>query len=1076
MDGCRRQRRESIYSGSSGRPHREQSALEYAYKSYGSFTSHAAGGLELSNKIRLPQPDCAGGIFFLSQSSTSIDKNIITPMDPFSAATGAAGLISLGLTVSNGLIQYCRDYRSQDDDLSQLAQHARDLQSILTLIENRTTQLQSPDGDINTSFQGCRDACDACLQDFKRLNDKYAGSKRGHTSKGHDWKLLQNLKYPFDKRKFEDVRSRLQEFNARVLGYLQLANLDLTRDMRTQMTSESTRVATAIEAAGRQLQSSIHSTEHAVNSTIRHGIDRLEVSFEQGLQKAETNLATTVAVSLRGLSDNLGERQGQQTSTIMHRLDQVVQMLQNQNVTQTTNPATENRMVLGLPSMDDSYKYGSVVRTPSSGVPTKSIFCNCPRTRYRHSTMQHRQDCPCSVSNRKKRNFTLKLGVFRHQIIATWNIEYSPLAWVRDCRIYPNLTLRATVDDDAPAFQAIRRVGDVFSRWSPTVQEIEETLQNCLVDLQQTFTTGRGWPTDVDELGESLLHHVLNIARFRLCNENIATLLIQFIYALVQMGVAMNDIGIEGTPLQVLVSTLRRNYPITVGTYMVVNKLIDMDASIDPETATPLEPVLLLDIPDLYEHFACTEFLHHILHRSESDVIRLLRRDPSLLYDRTQDGQTPLHLVAKWPKGLSILIDFAGEAIHSIINITDQSGYTSFEYAVMLGEPMSVRLLLNAGASIETDVFNHLGYGESTARRETIICTIVESIILQRRALSDLAWRRLPSEVIDKLALDDDLLDHKAFDVAKALRQHRVPVPVIYDTLRPGSVYNWRGVNVGIAQKLFDVGFHQIDTDVGGYTPFMTLECFSPMSFADYLELLCWFEDRGSDLHATLPVVAHHTATSNAEGMVPVYPAIHKISYDLGTNPPFREIPTQLLSRFSKLLRDEYKDPCLCYCTTKGCTSASKYGLGVSEYFSDVFVKISKSVRFVGEAISSCDGHRAALAFLRVTTFEMLGMKHTCCSYKWRWGLVDILEDGLLCLMDPEEVEEIREEDRHLARLLDTLMEEFEAKLQEMNLPLSEFVEKYWLPRMQEVEKERDELSARDLHAIREIGVVLDGS
>ncbi|OTA67266.1 hypothetical protein K449DRAFT_389985 [Hypoxylon sp. EC38] len=103
----------------------------------------------------------------------------------------------------------------------------------------------------------------------------------------------------------------------------------------------------------------------------------------------------------------------------------------------------------------------------------------------------------------------------------------------------------------------------------------------------------------------------------------------------------------------------------------------------------------------------------------------------------------------------------------------------------------------------------------------------------------------------------------------------------------------------------------------------------------------------------------------------------------------------------------------------------------------------------------------------------MLGMSHTCCWYGCL-GLENSLEEGLLHLRDPEEVDEIREEDRHLAKLLETLMEEFQAKLFEMNVPLSKFVEEYWWPRMREVEKEQYGLSASELHAIREIGVVLD--
>ncbi|KAI1385722.1 uncharacterized protein F4822DRAFT_445632 [Hypoxylon trugodes] len=98
----------------------------------------------------------------------------------------------------------------------------------------------------------------------------------------------------------------------------------------------------------------------------------------------------------------------------------------------------------------------------------------------------------------------------------------------------------------------------------------------------------------------------------------------------------------------------------------------------------------------------------------------------------------------------------------------------------------------------------------------------------------------------------------------------------------------------------------------------------------------------------------------------------------------------------------------------------------------------------------------------------MLGMRHTCCSYPWVRNLDDALKGGVLRLMDPTEVEEIQEEERYLARRLETLMEDFTKKLQEMKMPFSKFMEEYWWPRMQEVKKERDDMSVDDLQAMRE--------
>ncbi|OTA90254.1 hypothetical protein M434DRAFT_33774 [Hypoxylon sp. CO27-5] len=989
-------------------------------------------------------------------------------MDPFSIASGVAGLISLGLTVSDGLIQYCKDYRSQDQDLSQLAQHAQELKSVLTLVENRTTQLQSPDGDITTSFEGCRDACKACLRDFERLDDKYADLKSGQTSKGHSRKLLRNLKYPFDKRKFEDVRSQFQEFNTRVLGHLQLVNFDLTRDMRIQITSESARLATAIEEVGKQFQTSLSNTELSVKSTMHHDIDRLEVSIGRGLQKTESNMASSVAVGLRDLSDSFGDKQEQQTSIIIHRLDQVLQIFQTQNLMRTTSPAIDDRMALAKPSMQNYFPDGHASRTLASGASLRSL-CDCPRTRDRHSTMQHRNDCLYSFSNRKKRSFTIKLAAFRRELIATFQIEYSPSAWARNWRIQPNLTLRATVQRDAPAFEAISKVERTVSRVA-TTQEIEETFQNCLIELRQIFTSGKGWPTDVDKDGRNLLHSAMTYYSMDYSsNGNCAVLQMQFITALVHMGVPINDISIyDGTPLYNYLSNLVWNHFSTARAY-IVNQLVDMGAvSVNGSKLFFMTiAILSLNITDLYEPLADTNLFHEVLFRSESSMVHLLHQDRTLLCARNVDGNTLLHMAANWPKGLSVLIEVAGEDIRSIVNTRDTFGYSPLDYAMTLAEPDSVRILLAAGSCC-TDPFYYLSYVGSTARKEEIICILIETIAIRRRNLLGLALRNLSPEIIEKLGIGEDLLDYKAYDVAEALRQ-QIPLCAMYDDLKIGSVYQ--------------LAPSTIDREVGGYTPLMILDS-DHQGLAGYLEMVSWFEDHGADLYTPIPVKKRRSVTPDKEKIAPIHLTMHKISFELGrlrtdfwrVSP---ELPTKQLFQFSKLLRSESRDPCLCYCTTDGCTSASVFAR--SFRYHDSYPSKHKQnvifgkIRLVEQAISHCDRHRVALDLIRVSTFEMLGMSHTCCKY-WSGSLEISQTFELLSLMDPKKVDRIREEDRRLAKLLETLMEEFRAKLSEMSVPLSKFVEEYWWPRMQEVEKERDELSVSELHAIREIGIVLDES
>lgn len=438
-------------------------------------------------------------------------------------------------------------------------------------------------------------------------------------------------------------------------------------------------------------------------------------------------------------------------------------------------------------------------------------------------------------------------------------------------------------------------------------------------------------------------------------------------------------------------------------------------------------------------------------------------------------------MAVNWPEGLSIIIESAGESIRDILSLEDNFGFSAFQYAVFLCNPDPIRLLIDAGAQFQRDIFSSCPFRTSTSQGKACVDVIVAHLALQRRKLLDLAFRNLPPEAIDKFGLEENLLDYDAFAVAKALKQHQVPMDTVQNTFWPGSLYHLRGIDPYITQKFFDAGFQQTNAKLNGYTPLMN-PTHLWRDAGDMLKLVFWFEDHGLDLHEPIPIPKNHAFTFNAERTLPIYALINFISHILGQKTIARNsrgmVRTEYVHRVSKLLRDPFTDPCICYCTTNGCTSASKYVRGFSQdrFAVSLEKRINKGIGLAEKAMADCKSHTVALSLIRVMTFNMLGMRHTCCDFRRNWMSELTLGHDLLHLMESAEVNEIREEDHYLAKLLDALMKEFEAKFLNLttSMPLRKFMKKYWWPRMNEVEKGRDELSASDLHAIREIGVVLD--
>ncbi|OTB15090.1 hypothetical protein K445DRAFT_12372 [Daldinia sp. EC12] len=427
-------------------------------------------------------------------------------MDPLSISAGVAGFISLGLTATGGIIQYCKSYRSRDADLTQLMHHAKELESFLSSIQDRTTTSQIPSRDIDSSLQGCRNACDACLSDFKNLNAQYTNGK-----------LLRRLKYPFDKASFDDIRSRLQEFHARLLGFLQLINLDATRDIRSITISESAKITRTVESVGRDVQSSLSDVKQVVTSTIHTGINQLESSFQHDLGETETHLTSSIHDNHRALSSQVSLitiNQESQLASIRQYIDHHFRVLQNNQqelISRTVAASAEvNDAEEFIKSNTANYRWvrRSVREKMNLGMSEQNIFdslCTCPKIPTRRSTKEHQDGCIYALKRRESWSFNRKFRVFRRVITIACRFEYARMNWARDWRVYPNMTVRMTVPWGSPAFEVIYDASFLFGK-KETIQETEELFRDCLIQIKEIFINGEGWPTDVEEGGFNLIH------------------------------------------------------------------------------------------------------------------------------------------------------------------------------------------------------------------------------------------------------------------------------------------------------------------------------------------------------------------------------------------------------------------------------------------------------------------------------------------------------------------------------------------------------------------------------------------
>ncbi|KAH8684015.1 hypothetical protein BGZ61DRAFT_357289 [Ilyonectria robusta] len=146
-------------------------------------------------------------------------------MDAFSITTGAAGLASLGITLCDGLISYCRSYQSRGDDLLQLSQEAESLQKFLRLLEERQPGPTATPETLRSTLQDSLDACKLCMQGFETLHAKQSQQSPSPSLKNQGKSIVKGLQYPFQKAKFDDFRRQFSEFYTRLSAQVLLLSL-----------------------------------------------------------------------------------------------------------------------------------------------------------------------------------------------------------------------------------------------------------------------------------------------------------------------------------------------------------------------------------------------------------------------------------------------------------------------------------------------------------------------------------------------------------------------------------------------------------------------------------------------------------------------------------------------------------------------------------------------------------------------------------------------------------------------------------------------------------------------------------
>lgn len=452
--------------------------------------------------------------------------------------------------------------------------------------------------------------------------------------------------------------------------------------------------------------------------------------------------------------------------------------------------------------------------------------------------------------------------------------------------------------------------------------------------------------------------------------------------------------------------------------------------------------------------------------------------------------QTPLHLAVGHPSCVALLLKASGS---KLINLPDSEGRRPMEYALFrclfdtrTGEKQyhdgslrshgdtGLNVLLNADCMItKTESWPRDRYQRKRSLCDDCLHEVSEHLVSRRERLKRLAANKLPRMQAKALGVfSHSVLDSNVIRVIQALDQWGISVPPslqVSGSDREGrdettSAYHdfYGPVSFSI---LWSLGFRDLDIpNIYGITPLMSWCNRLTWDITDTIAGGCsWLIEKGADLWKLTP---DGVSTIGHE----LYSTIGQMSPPPeGNEEDFRR---HVFNLTRKLSHRDPRDNCHCACSPGGCTPFVRYLQAVfrREYMGSAPRLIEYLPRIMTETHTSVTKGQMRSA-VRYATFELLGIRHTCCHAYYHPH------------RENEELDELRQEDRFLVARLEDLVADFEVELDQMSQ--EQYVNKrvsfwhdYWLPRMQKVLEsiESAEIEGPDKAAAEEIGVVWNES
>ncbi|OHF02485.1 hypothetical protein CORC01_02180 [Colletotrichum orchidophilum] len=646
-------------------------------------------------------------------------------------AASVAGLVSLGLQITGGIVKYLDAFEGRHDELTSVKEQNDNLTVTLRAMQTTLSGLQHQNPEVTTAVAQNIQSCEKELSAVEALCENLSDGD------GKTWpkRLMNNKKkltYAFHQSKLQHLAQRLQQAH----GILQLAMANLGLESSKLNTNK----LAAIESVSRDQASDlllIRSDVIALATPVANINDRLPSLQSSVEQTAQLFVAHSGAMTASIHESSQVVRQDilQSHDSIEERLERIeseLQLQREQNQSLQTialrvasKPAILRSLCDDMQSPVKDRNQGIASNLPivhskrMSSDPLQNswpaaisdMLCICPRParstikkqmQRGHTILSgewesqgHWPSCPLSKTGRKQRlKASLTYTGLARLLKSVIGISLELTSGAGGRSISPRFTYYPTVDADSdPAFRIIRMVEQCCVRPFHDGTNREPFIIACLKKLARLLEEKRTYPTVVDQQNRTLMHHAAISIREIYYDWGDSspevTMFAAIFPMLLSYGIPAYSYDIEGTSAlhhltfqvedwtwEAVDALTRANFEsqpsvLNGSSTDIINIPVGMDTSI-----------LSYDkFPEAATAFECGPLSLAVANSDVHGVVRVLSRFPDSIAEVDIYGRSPLHLAAVKPEILDILVKAADL---SILNQRDKAGATALETAMAL--------------------------------------------------------------------------------------------------------------------------------------------------------------------------------------------------------------------------------------------------------------------------------------------------------------------------------------------------------------------------------------------------------